>query len=381
MNIQQTLPPTIRYGTVALDLEIYRMNPRQLHRPSGEFACLSISDGENVWMIERAAQVEKALHRIRGCRWVFHNADFDLRHLRRWAEVPVRAVEMFWDTFLVEKLLWGGWYNSFGLRDLGRRYLNLYLSKESRDEFPKATEMTPDMRTYAARDPYVTWQIYQKQRPLLEGDAGSKYVWENIDGPALWAFIAFRGITLNVNKWRALAQKWENISQEIAAKYSGTNLNAPGQVVISGEPAAVDLACERAKARGARRAIKLEVSGAFHSPLMEPAAKGLAEALARVTIRDARCPVISNAWAKPVQDAKEIRRALEAQLLASVRWEDSMRYLLAQGGVEAFVELGTGKVLRGLLRALDANAASWNVEDPESLQATRAALAGAGRTA
>ena len=159
------------------------------------------------------------------------------------------------------------------------------------------------------------------------------------------------------------------------------NLNAPGQVVISGEPAAVELACERAKAKGAKRAIKLEVSGAFHSPLMEPAAKGLAEALAKVTIRDARCPVISNAWAKPVQEAKEIRRALEAQLLASVRWEDSMRFLLAQGGVEAFVELGTGKVLRGLLRTLDANAASWNVEDPESLQATRAALAGAGRTA
>ena len=158
------------------------------------------------------------------------------------------------------------------------------------------------------------------------------------------------------------------------------NLNAPGQVVISGEPAAVDAACERAKARGAKRAIKLEVSGAFHSPLMEPAAKGLSEALAKVTIRDARCPVISNAWSKPVQKAAEVRGALEAQLLASVRWEDSMRFLLASG-VEGFIELGTGKVLRGLLRTLDGKAASWNVEDPESLQATRAALAGAGRSA
>jgi [acyl-carrier-protein] S-malonyltransferase len=157
------------------------------------------------------------------------------------------------------------------------------------------------------------------------------------------------------------------------------NLNAPGQVVISGEPAAVDAACERAKAKGAKRAIKLEVSGAFHSPLMEPAAKGLAEALAKVTIRDARCPIVANAWAKPVQDAKSIRKALEEQLLASVRWEDSMRFLLAQG-MDGFVELGTGKVLRGLLRALDAKAASWNVEDPESLQTTRTALAGAGRS-
>ena len=158
------------------------------------------------------------------------------------------------------------------------------------------------------------------------------------------------------------------------------NLNAPGQIVISGEPAAVDAACERAKARGAKRAIKLEVSGAFHSPLMEPAARGLGEALAQATLRDARCPVISNAWAKPVQSAAEIRRALEEQLLASVRWEESMRWLL-QAGVEGFVELGTGKVLRGLLRTIGPQAASWNVEDLESLAATRGALAGAGRNA
>jgi len=158
------------------------------------------------------------------------------------------------------------------------------------------------------------------------------------------------------------------------------NLNAPGQVVISGEPAAVDAACERAKAKGAKRAIKLEVSGAFHSPLMAPAAKGLTEALANVEFRDARCPIISNAWAKPVQKAAEVRGALEAQLLASVRWEESMRLLLQQG-VEGFVELGTGKVLRGLLRTIESSAASWNVEDPDSLTATRTALAAAGRSA
>ncbi len=161
----------------------------------------------------------------------------------------------------------------------------------------------------------------------------------------------------------------------------GANLNAPGQVVISGEPAAVDAACEAAKARGAKRAIKLEVSGAFHSPLMASAASGLAEALDGIAIRDARCPVVSNAWAKPVQKADDIRAALKEQLLASVRWEESMRLLLAQG-VEGFVELGTGKVLRGLLRTIHKEAASWNVEDPESLGSTLAALAPtAGRNA
>lgn len=159
------------------------------------------------------------------------------------------------------------------------------------------------------------------------------------------------------------------------------NLNAPGQVVISGEPEAVERASELAKARGAKRAIRLEVSGAFHSPLMAPAAEGLREALAGVTLHDARCPVVSNAWARPVQKADEIRAALEAQLLSAVRWEESMRWLLAQG-TECCVELGTGKVLRGLLRTLDKAAASWNVEDPESLAATLAALAPtAGRNA
>ena len=158
------------------------------------------------------------------------------------------------------------------------------------------------------------------------------------------------------------------------------NLNAPGQVVISGEPAAVELACEKAKARGAKRAIRLEVSGAFHSPLMGPAAVGLEEALANVTLRDARCPVISNAWARPVQKADDIRRALGEQVLSSVRWEESMRLLRAEH-VEGFVELGPGKVLRGLLRTIDPTATSWNVEDPDSLAATRSALAGAGRTA
>ncbi|HEV2104307.1 MAG TPA: ACP S-malonyltransferase [Candidatus Eisenbacteria bacterium] len=159
------------------------------------------------------------------------------------------------------------------------------------------------------------------------------------------------------------------------------NLNAPGQVVISGEPAAVERAGERAKARGAKRAIRLEVSGAFHSPLMAPAAEGLAAALDATAFHDPRCPVVANAWARPVRRADEVRSALRAQLLAPVRWEESLRLLLAEG-LDGFVELGPGRVLRGLLRTLAPAAASWNVEDPESLAATLSALApAAGRNA
>ncbi len=151
------------------------------------------------------------------------------------------------------------------------------------------------------------------------------------------------------------------------------NLNAPGQVVISGEIAAVERACEIARAKGAKRAIRLEVSGAFHSPLMESAAAGLGAALDAVTIRDARCPVVTNVDAQPARKADAIRAALKAQLLGAVRWEDSMRRMRAEGA-EGFVELGTGKVLRGLLRTIDREAPSWSAEDPESVSATLSAL-------
>jgi len=154
------------------------------------------------------------------------------------------------------------------------------------------------------------------------------------------------------------------------------NLNAPGQVVISGEIPAVERACEVARAQGAKRAILLAVSGAFHSSLMAAAADGLRDALAGVTFHDARCPVVCNVDAKPVQRAAEIRDALERQLLGAVRWEESMRFLLAQS-LDGFVEAGTGKVLRGLLRTIDREATSWNVEDPESLQSTLTALGAA----
>jgi [acyl-carrier-protein] S-malonyltransferase len=152
------------------------------------------------------------------------------------------------------------------------------------------------------------------------------------------------------------------------------NLNAPGQVVISGERAAVVRACELARGLGAKRVIPLEVSGAFHSPLMESAAAGLTEALAAVSVHDALVPVVANVSAEPVRRGGEIRAALEAQLLGAVRWEDSMRRLVA-AGAQGFVEVGAGTVLRGLLRSLDKSIASWNVADPESLQATLDALA------
>lgn len=147
------------------------------------------------------------------------------------------------------------------------------------------------------------------------------------------------------------------------------NFNAPGQVVISGERKAVEGACRFAEASGAKRIVMLEVSGAFHSPLMESASKAMAVELDRAAIRDARCPVISNATAEPSQKAQDIRSALQRQVLGAVLWEGSMRRLI-ELGAEGFVEIGTGRVLRGLLRSIEKGARSWNIEEPRTLSTT-----------
>jgi [acyl-carrier-protein] S-malonyltransferase len=146
------------------------------------------------------------------------------------------------------------------------------------------------------------------------------------------------------------------------------NLNSPGQVVVSGEPAGVEAAMALATERGAKKVVPLKVSGAFHSPLMEPAARGLAETLADVEIRPAAIPVLANASAKAVTEPEAIRTSLVDQLTSAVRWEDIQRSLLADPG-PPFVEPGPGRVLRGLLRSLDRRAEAHGAGTPDEIEA------------
>jgi len=130
------------------------------------------------------------------------------------------------------------------------------------------------------------------------------------------------------------------------------NYNSPGQLVISGDVAAVDRAIELAKTAGARRALRLNVSGAFHSPLMEVAAPGLAEQLDSVDFVAPTWPVVSNVNAAPVVDPAEARQLLLRQLTSAVRWTDCMATIVG-AGVTSFLELGPGAVLTGLLKRID----------------------------
>lgn len=130
------------------------------------------------------------------------------------------------------------------------------------------------------------------------------------------------------------------------------NYNCPGQIVISGEVEAIDAACAKLLEAGAKRAMKLKVGGAFHSPCMEPARAELAEAIAATPINEPTCPVYQNVDALPHTDPAEIKANLVAQLTAPVRWTQTVRNMIADGATE-FVELGPGKVLQGLVAKID----------------------------
>jgi len=144
------------------------------------------------------------------------------------------------------------------------------------------------------------------------------------------------------------------------------NLNCPGQIVISGPTKQLTLACELAKARGAKKAIPLPVAGAYHSALMAGAQEKLRAALAGISIKSTTVPVISNVTAQPHGSDSEIHQKLVEQVVSPVRWEDSMRYLLAQG-FRRFIELGPGTTLSGFMKRIDKQAQMLNVADTASL--------------
>lgn len=139
----------------------------------------------------------------------------------------------------------------------------------------------------------------------------------------------------------------ERICSETAGIVVAANYNCNGQVVISGEKAAVEAACARLKEAGARRVLPLPVSGAFHSPLMEPARSELAQAIQAATFRRPACPVYQNVTARPSSDPEEIKSNLLAQLTSPVRWTQTIRNM-ADDGAGYFMETGPGKVLQGL---------------------------------
>jgi [acyl-carrier-protein] S-malonyltransferase len=150
---------------------------------------------------------------------------------------------------------------------------------------------------------------------------------------------------------------------------SPANINSPAQIVIAGNTEAIDRAIELLKERGAKRAIKLNVSAPFHCALMKPAQEKLAADLQRIDFEDLRFPVIENVSAEANTKGERARKALTLQVSAPVRWADSIENLIAEGA-ETFVEVGAGKILAGLVRQINRDVRCLNVENADSLKNT-----------
>ncbi|MEN0053029.1 MAG: ACP S-malonyltransferase [Mucilaginibacter sp.] len=145
----------------------------------------------------------------------------------------------------------------------------------------------------------------------------------------------------------------EDVCQQITEVVVTANYNCPGQLVISGSIAGIDEACEKLLAAGAKRALKLKVGGAFHSPLMESARVELETAIVATTINQPVCPIYQNIDAKPYTDPELIKKNLVAQLTGPVRWTQTVKHML-EDGATSFTEVGPGKVLQGLVKKVDA---------------------------
>ena len=156
---------------------------------------------------------------------------------------------------------------------------------------------------------------------------------------------------------------------------SMANINSPGQIVVAGHAEAVDRAIELAKEAGAKRAIKLAVSAPFHCALMKPAQDGMKDVLANINFSDLKIPLINNADVELLSDADKVRDGLIKQVVAPVRWQETVEKMLEMG-VDTFVELGPGKVLSGLIKRVNRKVTLLNIEDAESCSKTLAALKG-----
>ena len=151
------------------------------------------------------------------------------------------------------------------------------------------------------------------------------------------------------------------------------NYNCPGQIVISGEKAAVEEACEKLKAAGAKRAVMLNVSGPFHSGMLTAAGEKLGQVLSQVELHEPQIPYVANVTAQYVKSAAEVKELLTRQVSSSVRWQQSVEAMIADG-VDTFIEIGPGKTLAGFMRKISRDVKTLNVEKLEDISKVAEAL-------
>lgn len=173
------------------------------------------------------------------------------------------------------------------------------------------------------------------------------------------------------------AGKIEEICEQTEGIVSIANYNCPGQIVITGEEAAVDAACEALKAAGAKRTVKLNVSGPFHSRMLAEAGEKLGDVLKDVKLNDFTVPYVTNVTADYVRSTEEVKDLLCRQVASSVRWQQSVERMIADG-TDVFIEIGPGKTLSGFMRKINRNVTMMNIDKLEDFEKVMKALKGEG---
>ena len=229
IQIHLELPPVgFDWDLVALDSEWFNQDVDHLHRPHGKFGCLACtSDGENVYMIFNPNQIQQFFDNIDDTTQVFCNAQYDIRQLRAYANLPDR--KKLWDVQLVEQIMFAGKYDKFALNDLARRWCDIYMDKSVRDEFSDAeqTTMTDEQIFYCAVDVIATWQVAKAQMAVIdEDDLG---IWNNVEKPFLYTLLSSKGIMFDGVKWMERANRDRALAVELDAALP-FNPRSPKQV-------------------------------------------------------------------------------------------------------------------------------------------------------
>lgn len=229
MQILNEIPRDIKKGQwVSLDTEFFGQNKDRLHRPHGTFACISIAvEGRaELYQLYDTRDLKKLFLSIKNAQWVFHNALYDIRQLRQFTAIEPRPI---WDTMLVEQSMFGGYYQNFSLKDLVRRYLGIVMDKEVRGEFSEATEMSPDMKTYAAKDAVLTLRVARAQYDRHYDAPGFKAC-ADIDEPMIFPILDMKGTLIDANAWTKTTNEFQDTATKLQDEL-GINVNSQQQVL------------------------------------------------------------------------------------------------------------------------------------------------------
>jgi DNA polymerase-1 len=233
-NIVYGVPPVLgKTDRIAIDTEFTGMDKNKLHRVTGEFACATFYFGtDDVYIVQNASELREAFANIEDAGWIFHNAKFDVFHLRRFVRIPPRV--KLWDTMLVEQVRFSGLYDEFSLSALVRRYLDVLMEKAVREEFEgHSGEMTQSQVEYACIDAIATYEVFQVQREEIDED--DLAVWKNIELPFMWTLLSVGGIKLDVDKWISIAKENEQKANEVQERWGRKvfNVGKKGQTLKS----------------------------------------------------------------------------------------------------------------------------------------------------